>query len=272
MFDSGNKLKGYIQKEAKEKQIHSNYGYNYYFSRYFLDKLYNDPKTNFILKGSYSQFCSLEKITRPLTDIDIVTFNRVQDAKDGIDEIINTKDSVKFKIVSQHTTTNATLNYKILCDFDGKTSRISIDLKREDMLDVERVSLPTFFSKDEVFDVNSSSINEHLASKLYVVLLHLKLNNVLSRNFRRYKDFYDIYQILASGIIDEGKVMEILARKIRNDEFLNDYELDGPLFQKKFITDNQEKWNNDKNKLEFLNDISFEESVETTNNFISRRR
>ncbi len=272
MFETGNQLKGYIQREVKEHNMNSNYGYNYYFTRTFLEKLYNKEKMELVLKGSYSQFTRLGKVTRPLTDIDIVTFGKIEDAKEQIDRIFQKSEGIRFKVLNQFTTTNATLNYKILCDFDGKTGRISMDLKREEVLDFSEVQMPNLFSKDNRFQTQSVSIEEHLASKLYVVLLHLRLYSALSRDFRRFKDFFDIHTILGSTVIDEKKVIEILQRKIMQDEFLRDYELQGSLFTPKFVESNKLEWENDKKKYQFLTDTSFEDAVEVTNEFISKKK
>ena len=272
MIETGNQLKGYIQRETNNLNINSNYGYNYYFTRAFLENLYNNIKMKLVLKGSYAQFVRLEKINRPLTDIDIITFDRIENAKQEIDNIINNTSNIKFKIINQFTTTNATLNYKILCDFDGKTGRISLDLKREEVLDYSQAKMPILFSKDQPFNTKSISIEEHLASKLYVILLHLKLHTVLAREFRRLKDFFDIHTILGSSNIDEYKVISILKRKIKQDEFLRDYELDGPLFKKDFIEENKSNWENDKKKYQFLNDTTIDEAVDVTNEFINKRR
>lgn len=272
MFETGNQLKGYIQRETKENNISSNYGYNYYFTRKFLEKLYSNNSHKFVLKGSYSQFNSLEKINRPLTDVDIVTFDKMEYADDNIEEIINSNDKVKFKILNKFTTTNATLNYKILCDFDGKTSRISVDLKREYQDEYITKPLPKLFSKDQKFDVNSITLEEHLANKLYIVLLHIKLYYVLSREFRRFKDFYDIHSILGMGIFDERKVIYLLNEKIKNDEFLRDYELQTNLFSNILTPQNEEKWLSDKKTYEYFENLSLKKLVETTSDFIEDKR
>lgn len=274
MIETGNQLKGYIQRETNKYKINSNYGYNYFFTRAFIEKIYHNISMKLVLKGSYSQFIRLGKIERPLTDMDIITYNRIEDAKEQIDDIINNNDNsnIKFKILNQFTTTNATLNYKILCDFDGKTGRISLDLKREEILDYSPAPMPLLFTKDKTFITQSISIEEHLASKLYIVLLHMKLYTVLSRNFRRLKDFFDIHTILGSGNIDEHKVFEILEKRIKEDEFLRDYELQGPLFKQSFIEDNKNNWEIDKKKYQFLTPTTFNDAVEVTNDFIKKKR
>ena len=145
-------------------------------------------------------------------------------------------------------------------------------MKKEIATDFSEVQMPTLFSKDKKFNTTSISIEEHLASKLYVALLHLKLHTSLGRDFRRFKDFFDIYTILGSTNIDEYKVMSILQFKIQEDEFLRDYELEGKLFNKNFIDDNQSKWDNDKKEYQFLTDTTFKESVEVTNELLNKKR
>ncbi|MDD2208033.1 MAG: nucleotidyl transferase AbiEii/AbiGii toxin family protein [Bacilli bacterium] len=271
VIETGNQLKGYIQRESKKFKISSNYGYNYYFTRVFLEELYK-KNHNYILKGSIAQFTRLAKLERPITDIDLITCGKISDAKDIIDEVISNTNIIKFKILNQFTTTNATINYKILCDFDGKTGRISLDFKKDNSIDFSEVEMPNYFSKDKSFLTLSSSIEEHLASKLYVILLHLKLYSELSREFRRFKDFFDVHTILGSANIDQVKVIEILQRKIKEDEFLRDYELYGPLFKSDFIKDNQNNWDNDKKKYQFLTDTEFKDAVEVTNEYISKNK
>lgn len=271
MFQTGNQLKGYIQSESKTNNISSNSGYNYYFTREFLQKLYNLDRKRFVLKGSYSQFVNLGKIVRPITDIDIVTFDKFSLGQEQINTVINESKEIKFKILSDFMTTNSTLNYKILCDFDGKTGRISIDFKKEEVEDSSLREMPVFFSKDKVFTTQVNSLEKHLADKLFVVLLHLRLSAEFSKDFRRFKDFFDIYRILSTSVVDEKKVMELLEKRIKEDEFLKGYSLTGPFFTQKFVEENKTSWKEDKKKYQFLTEDLFEDVVEKTNDFLRRK-
>lgn len=270
MFESGNQLKGYVQREIKKTGMNSNYGFNYYFTRIFLEKLYEREKMKLVLKGSYSQFVNIGKIERPITDIDIVTYDKIEYANELMDDIVNDSKGVKFKVLNKFVTTNATLNYKILCDFDGKTGRISLDLKREDGVVFTNKNMPTLFSEDIPFVTNTISIEEHLAAKLYVLFLHLHLHVRLSREFRRFKDIFDIHTILGSSVVDENLVMELLKKKIREDEFLRGYKLDGMLLGTDFVTQNMNEWESDRKKYNYLTDTTFEEAVEKTTEFIDK--
>ncbi|MDD2489809.1 MAG: hypothetical protein PHY26_00940, partial [Bacilli bacterium] len=60
--------------------------------------------------------------------------------------------------------------------------------------------------------------------------------------------------------------------KIKNDKFLCEYNLQGNLFTKTFILENQEKWEKNANRFEFNKVIAFKETVEETNKIISRIR
>lgn len=270
MFETGNKLKGYIQKESKEQGIHTNYGYNYYFSRYFLNMLYNNT-SKFILKGSYSSFANLKTINRPLTDIDIVTFHNLSVGTELVEETLNTKSDINFRILNQFKTTNSTINYKVLASFDDKEGRISIDLKKEEALDISTKELPKLFSKDIPFDTQTISIEEHLASKIYVVLLHLKLNKELNKQFRRFKDLFDIHFILGRYDIDFDLTLELLKHKIKEDKYLNIYDLYFPYIDDDFIKNNQNIWDEDQKKLGFLDNSTFKESLDSYNEFIHKK-
>ncbi len=272
MIEKGTQLKGYIQRETKAVPMHSNYGYTYYFCRTFLQRLYKENPDYFILRGSYAQYANLKTINRPLTDIDLVTFKHIESAKNTIEQTIKINDQIKFEIKQKFVTTNSTINYRIGCTFDNIQHLISLDLKSDNSFDSQINELPKLFSQDEIFNVNAATLEEGLASKIYVVLLNLYLQQKLGKEFRRFKDFYDIQCILQSKKFDENKVREILAKKITTDNFLNSYNLTGNVFDKQFVTQNMDQWNQEKKKYEFKNSIEFDDSVDSLNKFIFRKK
>ncbi|NLD78993.1 MAG: nucleotidyl transferase AbiEii/AbiGii toxin family protein [Mollicutes bacterium] len=270
-FEKGSQLKGYIQKEIKDQKIHSNYGYTYYFCRKFLEQLFNNSQ-NFVLKGSFSQFANLGKISRPLTDIDMAVLSDMEFANNMIISLTSHTDIIKYTIKQQFITTNATINYRLLCELDNIQHLITIDLRKENDLDIVNKPLPKLFSKDQSFSVGAISLEEHLANKLYIALLNLELNLKLGKEFRRIKDFYDIHTILSYGSFDERKVSELLNLRIKSDEFLNSYSLLGNLFDKEFLLDQQDSWNVNSQKYNFQDQVAFQETVEETNDLLSRMR
>jgi len=271
-LERGSQLKGYIQRETKEKGMHSNDAYTYYFCRDFLQRLYEMNGDTFVLKGSMSQFVNLNTLVRPITDIDMVTADSMQQANDIILALTSEKDKVQYSLQNKFVTTNATINYGLICKFDNIQHKISLDLRKQKVSTREKKEMPVYFSKDQPFDSNVVSVEEHLANKIYMSVLNLQLNQKLGKEFNRLKDFYDITKILSLTDINEELVSDLLALRIKTDGFLQDYELDGNLFSKNFANENRELWNMTGQKLGFDESVTFEEAIDSTRDIISRTR
>ena len=270
-LERGSQLKGYIQREIKQHPMHSNYGYNYYFCRSFLERLYHNNES-FVLRGSFSQLCNLREIIRPVTDIDIVTYGDIEKQKNILEKTLNEKGKINYEIKNRFVTTNATINYRILCHFDEIKHLISIDLKKDSNIDSKENIMPNIFSKDNEYGVNTITLEEHLANKLYISLLNLNLYYKLGKNIRRFKDFYDIYNILQRGNIDIDKVKDIFNKKIKEDEFLKNYKIKNNLFDNDFIKENQALWNEDKKKYEFNDKTTLESAIMSVEENIRKMR
>ncbi len=272
-INTGNQLKGYIQREIKEHSMHSNYGFNYFFCRSFLERLYHEHENFFILRGSFSQFTNIGEIKRPLTDIDLITFNYIGEGRDRIESTINDSDGpIRFKIKNKFVTTNSTINYRILCHFDQIQNLISVDFKKQEEYQPLKKEMPILFSKDKPFDVNVTSLERALALKLYVVLLNFYLNKVLGKESRRLKDFYDIYTLMGQQNIDMNQVKIILEGFIQKDEFLKDFKLSDNIFDPHFIETNLGNWNEEKKKYGFTSDISLSDAVSVAEETIKHLR
>ncbi len=269
-FERGTQLKGYIQREVREHPMHSNYGYTYYFTRFFLERLFNIAPEKFILKGSNAQFVNLKKLVRPITDIDLATQYSMESVNNIILELMLKNSNTKFSIKQRFVTTNATINYRIMCQLDNIQHLVTLDLRKESQLESTQQKIPILFSKDREFNVNTISIEEHLANKIYITILNIYLNQKLGKEFRRFKDFYDIYKILSIKAIDEAKVAHLVNQKIEQDDFLRTYQIRGNLFNNQFVKENMEKWNVDKKEYEFDQNVSFEQTVDATNTIVSK--
>jgi len=270
-INTGNQLKGYIRREIKGTPMHSNYGYNYYFCRSFLERLYGENPDTFILKGSLSQFSTLKQFTRPITDIDITTFDKVENAKEVIEDVISSSGNIKYTIKQKFVTTNATINYRIMCQFDQIAQMIEVDLRKEvNDAEVLKTDLPILFSKDNPFEVNTFSLEEHLARKIYISFLNLVLYEQLGKEFRRFKDFYDIYSILGKGDINHEAVAKRVREYISKDQFLANYTLKSNLFSDQFIKQNNEQYDLISKKNEFDSGIKLSDTTAVLNEYISR--
>lgn len=263
-FADGNKLKGYIKNEANAHKINSNYAFNYFFARYFLEQLSRETDgKSYVLAGSTSQFCNIKGLFRPITDIDIICFENTNDLGEKIEGVIGSPNAVMFTIKNKFITPNQTTNYRIMCKFDKIEHLIKIDLKEDKISDnlVEN-DVPLYFKKDKPFKMSTISLEEHMSNKLYIILLNLFLYKTENKSFRRFKDFYDVYNILESGPIDDKKTFELLEKKISEDKILQGYSFNDKLIEPNFVFDNQKNWDEEKLRLQFLSNVSFSDTVD----------
>ena len=73
-FDNSDSLKSYLKKESNRLGIHITNVYNTFFSRDLLYRLSKIDRSNdVIVKGSFAQFVHLQKMVRPITDIDLTS-------------------------------------------------------------------------------------------------------------------------------------------------------------------------------------------------------
>ena len=73
-FNNSASLKAYLNKESKRLNISIGNIYNTFFSRDLLYRLSKiDHSKDIIVKGSFAQFVHLEKVVRPITDIDLTS-------------------------------------------------------------------------------------------------------------------------------------------------------------------------------------------------------
>lgn len=270
-FEKSGQLKNYIREETKRYDMNSNYGYNYFFCRQFLMRLF-EQKEKFSLRGSFGQLAVLKHYTRPLTDIDIITFDKIENVNNCVDNVIKSDYSnVRFQIKQKFVTTNATIAYRIMCYLDNIEHLITLDLHRDKFCDTLLTEMPCLFSKDSDLEVSSVTLEEHIAAKLFTIISNLYLNKLFGKSIRRLKDFYDISKIMQFQI-DWDKVFFLLNRKIKNDEFLNDYNLSHKLFDDNFINENMPIWQKESAKYQFDSTISFSDSVEVVENLVAKRR
>lgn len=270
-FENGNKLKGYLSNESKRLNIHSNYAYTYYFIRRFLEKLVNNNSEKFILKGSLCQLTHTVKLTRAITDIDIVSPLDTLDSSYIIEREINRGDTpVKFRLKDKFITTNGTVNIKILCNFDQLQHLIKLDLKKDIMGNSITKPLPIIMRKDNPFDVNTVPLEEHIATKMYIILRNADKDLNISKETRRLKDFYDLHNLLKTNYNEE--LLEYYFQKIcieRNDINLSNIDINK--LGEKFIEDNTNLYLDDKKRYGFSDNIEFSDLVHEAKDTISKR-
>ena len=268
-FENGNKLKGYLANESKRLNIHNNYAYTFYFIRKFLERLYRENGDIFNVKGSICQLSHTLKLTRAITDMDLVSNLDTIDSSYLIEKgIRNNDDPIKFRIKDRFTTTNDTINFKIICNFDHIQHMIKLDLKKEKSYDYVRKTLPIVLKRDVEFDISTVPLEKHIATKLCILLRNADKSVSLSKETRRLKDFYDLHFLLQTNYNDElvCKYFKQICEE-RNIN-LNNIELD--LLNNDFINNNQDLFLSDKKRYGFQ-EISFESLVDETKQELGKK-
>lgn len=270
-FENGNKLKGYLNNESKRLNIHSNYAYTYYFIRRFLEKLTQNNAEKFVLKGSISQLTHTVKLTRAITDIDIVSPLDIIDSAYIIEKEINNKDiPINFRLKDKFITTNNTVNMKILCNFDQIQHLIKLDLKKDAKHTSIVKPLPIIMKKDNPFDVNTMPLEAHIATKMYIILRNADNDLSVSKETRRLKDFYDLHNLLQSDYNEE--LLDYYFEQIcKERDDVNLANIDINRLGKNFVEENNELYLSDKKRYGFSDDIKFGDLVDEAKETISQK-
>ena len=203
-FENSHKLKGYLESESKRLNIHSNYAYTYYFIRKFLEILYREHSDIFMVKGSISRMAHTLKLTRAITDADLASNIDLIDASYILEKTVKKNDDeIKFSIKNRFTTTNNTINFKILCNYGHIQQLIKMDLKHQESCDMVKKELPVIMKKDISFDISTYPLEMHIATKLYILLRNTDKTISISKERRRLKDFYDLHFLLQTNYNEE---------------------------------------------------------------------
>ena len=72
-FENDDKLKAFLKSESKRIGISILNTYNTYFSRLLLERINKTNYNKLYVKGRFAEIAHLNKMTRPITDIDFVS-------------------------------------------------------------------------------------------------------------------------------------------------------------------------------------------------------
>lgn len=271
-FENDAQLKAFLKKEANRLGISIENTYNTYFARLLLERISKLSYDKLYVKGSFSLYSHLNKLIRPVTDLDIVS---TEDHHDPILTLYqamydSNDDNIVFELEDLPKKSRTGI-YKIrlTANFGKIKHPISIDYQElsPTIYEIKKEMVFPIFIGQDPFYINTPSLEEHLAEKLCIVAESTK-PDVLNT---RVKDFYDIHKlvehdydkeklslIFASMICDRGKIDEtILGTKHLDDEFVNRH---------------LGLWNDMSKKLEFLDKtVGFKDSVYETKDLLDEQ-
>ena len=271
-INNDEQLKNFIKKEAERLNISVQNAYNTFFCRLLLYELSkNDKEKNILVKGSFAQLIHLNKMVRPITDIDIASTKAHNDPLLILKNVMRNKNQNIIYNYRNKLKQTGTGIYKIpICAQIGKINHpIGIDYRENyPIIYKKQVKLaPKIFENDEEYEVVVPSIEETLAEKLYVIV---KKNIIYGFN-TRMKDFYDVYQ-LHGGEYDLDIFSYCFEKMLRNSTSINIDDVSTDFLSKDFVKTREQEWANNKRKYEFLDDeIDLEGAVYYTRGVLSEQ-
>lgn len=270
-FNNENQLKSYLKKESKRLNISINNTYNTFFAKRLLSRISNISYGEVIVKGSFSELAHLNKMIRPITDVDLVTTKYHNDSLLILYRAMydSQEDGIVFELTSLPKQTKTGI-YKIplVATFGKIKHNISIDFMEncKTLYDFDYKRLEPIFYNESFSYICAPTYEEHLAEKLCIVVESIK-PDVLNT---RVKDFYDIYK-LHNGKYDEDKLNYYFSRMIVDRGKIDPQLISIKHLNQKFISDHKELWNQMSNKYEFMDkSVEFEESVELTKRILNK--
>ena len=258
-FRNSDQLKSYLKTEASRLGTTINNTYNTFFARTLLESIAEYNYGYFVVKGSFSQLVHSGKLYRPVTDIDLSSTNGVK-AVDFFHELLGRRGNpVTYEINRRpKITSNGVHNFSVYCCYGNIKHSIGIDFMPDykPTYEVQYKPVPTIFTKDKEFYINTPSYEEYLAEKLCIVAETTSADSIY-----RFKDFYDIYK-LHGGEYDYDKFSIYFQRMISDRKRINPSDIDVSFLNKDFINKCSHLWECSKRHFKFLDDtVEFDEAV-----------
>ncbi|HPF83351.1 MAG TPA: nucleotidyl transferase AbiEii/AbiGii toxin family protein [Bacilli bacterium] len=274
-LENCDQLKAFLKKESKRLNISITNVYNTFFSRILLYKISKHYYAKeFVVKGSFAQFVHINKLVRPITDIDITTtdnsYNELMYLFQAINLEATKENDIRYDVNKKAQTYTGINKFGLTANYGKIKHPIGIDYRENHPCIYERQikPVPTIFTGDEPYNVVVPSIEETLAEKLCIIVESNKEDMINTR----VKDFYDIYQ-LHGGEYDLEKFSFFFEKMIigrGNIKSIDD--LSTSHLSPKFVSEHQEIWEHCKKKYEFLDDeIDLEGSVYYTRAVLSEQ-
>lgn len=265
-FSNLNQEKAFMKKEANRLKISSMATYTTYYSRKLLEKLALINRGDLVVKGSFSQYVHLGKLSRPVLDIDLSSVLSHQVPINILLQAINEtyQGNVSYELSGKpRQTKNGVYKIPVVAKvkYDGEKEMVipvPVDFKENNKVIFETQFKPVepLFTGDTKFYINTPSFEEHIAEKLYIVS-HNTREDILNT---RVKDFYDIYKLFGKDYDADKFSLYFEAMVLLYGMRLED--VNGRFLNSEFVKRHEELWNSMKTKYEFIDkDVNLDEAV-----------
>ena len=262
IFHNSMQLKAYLKRQQEKLHTSISGIYTTFFAKILLERICRLNREDIVVKGSLAEFIHLKKMVRSVTDVDLASKGNHHLPLLVINNAMCLEEDTNFVYdyrTSPYKTKTGICKIPLICGFDGIKQPLDIDFRENHpcIFEKQLKEVPAVFEKDHVFYAQVTSLEEHLAEKLCIILENQK-QEVLNT---RVKDFYDIYE-LHGGNYDLDKFsyyFEVMLQKrgkMGNNALTTDY-LDQTLVRKL-----EPLWERSKRHYDFLDDeIDLEGSV-----------
>lgn len=265
MKDIAKSVKAKLQNISRRDNI----GFQTLITRYLYERLLyrlsiSDYKDHFYLKGGALLFAIEQQHPRPTLDIDFLGIkikNDLANLKNIFTEICTIscdRDGVVFDIDSIDTIHIAEeKNYKgvrvsVVVRLDSIKQKMKMDIGFGDVITPEAkvMEYPCFLDELPEVTILTYSLESVVAEKFHAMI-------ELSESNSRYKDFYDVYQLLSSCNLDRDNLSEAIISTFKNRN--TEYKDNHVIFTEKFINDpfRTTHWDNFIAKIKFPAKLEF---------------
>src|SRR5574344_333970 len=164
-FNNDDQLKAYLKKEANRLGISIGNTYTTYFSRLLLERIALMNYRDFIVTGSFSQFVYLEKLIRPITDVDLASKISYNDSLAPLLNDLNVYQNQVNLMLNGAPDKRLSGIYKLHIDaiFNKIKQPIQIDFNENinHIYEIQYKKVAPIFNGDKEFYINTPSFEEY---------------------------------------------------------------------------------------------------------------
>ena len=255
-FKNLNQEKAFMKKEADRLGISYMAAYTTYYARKFLEQMTLINNGHLVVKGSFSQYVHLKKLSRPVLDIDLSSSLSHHVPLEILYTSIyeTTTKSLTFDLAAlPRQTKNGVYKIPLIAKIKYDNDKemvipVPIDFKENNkvIFETQFKGVEPLFKGDKKFYINTPSFEEHVAEKLYIIS-HNTREDVLNT---RVKDFYDIYNLFGRDYDSDKFSLYFEAMVLMYGMKLEDVSVE--FLNKEFIKRHDELWNLMKKKYQFV--------------------